>query len=369
MSLHLGLEMEWRLAFDCAGSFRESLGSPEMSSSWGYLAPECSSCADSSSSGAGGAAGDSSSSAGASAGKYFSSGGVCWASDDAGCPRQMQLDDEEALLLVTWVRTGAWLLPHIAAQLHVEAAPPPTGSEERSGARARRGAGGESAWLRLRLRRGGRVTTLLQLCLSTGLPHAMHVQLAGDEELWEMSDWRQWGPGLWLAAHAVQSTPGEGSVVNTYQVVRLQQGPGAAAEACSSSSDPSADGGSASDGSSVSRGAGGPFAPPPSPMLPADAAFLPDVPADVPALFTASGHSVVQPLLDGRPVGYFIFDTGASGFVLDPAVAEALGLEAFGELQVTSMTGKVASRFRCARAGAAPECAHACMLPAYGGSP
>lgn len=58
--------------------------------------------------------------------------------------------------------------------------------------------------------------------------------------------------------------------------------------------------------------------------------------------------SLVRPLINGREVGYFIFDTGASGFVLDPAVAAELGLEGFGELQVTSMVGKVASRFRCA---------------------
>jgi hypothetical protein len=37
--------------------------------------------------------------------------------------------------------------------------------------------------------------------------------------------------------------------------------------------------------------------------------------------------------------------------VIDPAAAEELGLEAFGELQVTAMVGKVASRFRWAAAG------------------
>lgn len=78
----------------------------------------------------------------------------------------------------------------------------------------------------------------------------------------------------------------------------------------------------------------------------------------------------MQPLLDGRPVGYFIFDTGASGFVLDPAVAEALGLEAFGELQVTSMVGKVASRFRCGTMvlpqGACHAARPSCLLPPVG---
>lgn len=44
--------------------------------------------------------------------------------------------------------------------------------------------------------------------------------------------------------------------------------------------------------------------------------------------------SLVKPRLNGREVGYFILDTGASGFVLDPQAADALDLEAFGELQV-----------------------------------
>lgn len=37
---------------------------------------------------------------------------------------------------------------------------------------------------------------------------------------------------------------------------------------------------------------------------------------------------------------------GASGFVIDPKAATDLGLEAFGELHVTGMAGKVRSSFR-----------------------
>lgn len=37
---------------------------------------------------------------------------------------------------------------------------------------------------------------------------------------------------------------------------------------------------------------------------------------------------------------------GASGFVLEPSVAESLGLEAFGELHITGVSGKVKSQFR-----------------------
>jgi hypothetical protein len=86
---------------------------------------------------------------------------------------------------------------------------------------------------------------------------------------------------------------------------------------------------------------------PPSPLLPADASFLPGVPSSVPAWRTPSGHLLVRPSINGRsPSGYFLLDTGASGFVVEPGAADAAGMAAFGEVHVIGMAGKVASRFR-----------------------
>jgi hypothetical protein len=36
-----------------------------------------------------------------------------------------------------------------------------------------------------------------------------------------------------------------------------------------------------------------------------------------------------------------VLDSGASGFVITPTAAAALGLDAFGELYATSLSGKV----------------------------
>ncbi|EFN58196.1 hypothetical protein CHLNCDRAFT_142045 [Chlorella variabilis] len=333
--------MEWQLAFDRRGSFLESLASPQMSYSWGYAAAAADGAGTSSNRKAAGSTSNSSTSSGSgSGGGYFGTAGVCWASDDAGCPRVMQLDDEEALLLSTWVRTGTWVLPRVAAHLHIAAVAAPA---QKGTAKAAKAQGGSTAWVELRLRGGGQVVVWLELCTTSWLPRSMRLRLAGDEEVWELSDWREWQPGLWLAGTATQSSSEEGGVMNTYHAcsVTLQDAPLSLLPAMES-------GGASSSGSSGgSRSSSGSrFTPPQAPLMPDDSSFLPGVPEEVPAWYTISGHSLVQPLLDGRPVGYFIFDTGASGFVLDPAVAEALGLEAFGELQVTSMVGKVASRFR-----------------------
>ena len=45
-------------------------------------------------------------------------------------------------------------------------------------------------------------------------------------------------------------------------------------------------------------------------------------------------------------VGYFIVDTGASGFVVETSAADALNLEAFGVVHVTGMAGKIKGKFR-----------------------
>jgi len=49
---------------------------------------------------------------------------------------------------------------------------------------------------------------------------------------------------------------------------------------------------------------------------------------------TVSGHLLVKPAIDGRDVGWFIFDTGAGFSVLDKKLIDRLGLKRFGEIPV-----------------------------------
>ncbi len=49
---------------------------------------------------------------------------------------------------------------------------------------------------------------------------------------------------------------------------------------------------------------------------------------------------------DSTNSGYFIVDTGASGFVIEPTAADKLNLESFGEVHVTGMAGKIKGKFR-----------------------
>ena len=49
----------------------------------------------------------------------------------------------------------------------------------------------------------------------------------------------------------------------------------------------------------------------------------------------------MEPLIDGSPQGLFILDTGASGLVVVRQVADRVGMDAFGEMFVAGVGGKV----------------------------
>ena len=61
------------------------------------------------------------------------------------------------------------------------------------------------------------------------------------------------------------------------------------------------------------------------------ARFDPVLPAEVLVRRTRSGHLLVRPLLDGRQIGWFVFDTGASRTSISNRVAKKLGLVVVGE--------------------------------------
>lgn len=190
--------MEWHLSFSTDGSFREELLSPQTSYSSGYhataTAGSCTLAGSSNGSilfepsrrsssgvdrsgGGGGSHCSNTSGSGSweaaaapgSGSAYCCAPGVCWGSDDAGCPRRLQLDDEESLLLSTWIRAGMWVLPSVAAQLSIREVPPPSacsnaspggegdGEEAPRQRHAEAGPSGGRVWLELRLKQGGRV--------------------------------------------------------------------------------------------------------------------------------------------------------------------------------------------------------------------
>jgi len=85
------------------------------------------------------------------------------------------------------------------------------------------------------------------------------------------------------------------------------------------------------------------------PPAPDDAAFAAGVPATLELRRARTGHLLVKPLIDGRDLGWFIFDSGAGNSTLSPEAADALGLPAIAETQVMSIVGVAPAQVRRAR--------------------
>jgi hypothetical protein len=56
---------------------------------------------------------------------------------------------------------------------------------------------------------------------------------------------------------------------------------------------------------------------------------------------TSTGHLLAECHINGKRAGWMILDTGASGFVIEPGVADQYELPTFGDLRIAGVAGKV----------------------------
>ena len=287
-----------------------------------------------------------------------------WEADGRGAAKHLALDDHESLLLAAWVRTGWWAAPG-AAGVERAAVPTPLG-------------GPPSVELRLR---GGRLAAVLDLDPTTWLPTRMTQPLCGGLEEWTYGGWGPW-PGARGASfpthtcHAASAGGGNAFRVRTATSVaeddagatvaprhsrrRAAGGGGVAVAAAAAAAAPAptpvgapplpahtAATHPSPPTPTTRRTVTSPYSRPRTSLRPPDAEFDVGAASTIRAWWSASGHLLVHPTLDGAPSpGLFILDTGASGLVIDPAAADAAGWPAFGELHVSGVAGAVAARFR-----------------------
>ena len=191
---HMSSKCAWSLRFSSEGAFREEIKSKDFTTRWGFS----------------GAPGD-----------------ACWEVDSAGVPKGLQLDDHENLLLVTWLRTGAWLLPGVARHLVFDefcrrpgaggdlggagqqwsgTTPFLTWEGSLDGDLLAGGAGGDGApggagggdlgpesdlvALRVRLA-SGRLWAYVMVSSTSWLPRGICLPY-GDREWWDFGEWRLW---------------------------------------------------------------------------------------------------------------------------------------------------------------------------------
>jgi len=78
---------------------------------------------------------------------------------------------------------------------------------------------------------------------------------------------------------------------------------------------------------------------------PSDVAFDDKLPAELEVMRAKTGHLLVKPKVNGKDVGWFIFDSGAGATCLDNKLIKELELEQFGELPAIGVGGTVKTRF------------------------
>lgn len=86
-----------------------------------------------------------------------------------------------------------------------------------------------------------------------------------------------------------------------------------------------------------------PFAVPA--MNATDVVFDTSLPAELVVKRAKTGHLLVKPLVNGKDVGWFIFDSGAGAHCLATSTIKELGLEQFGELPAIGVGGAVKTKF------------------------
>ena len=378
---HLGSDVNWKLLLNLESrendenekknlAFREDVGGENLSFSWGYCGGKNIS--------------NSSSSRTFPPSSSSSSTSTSWEVDDRGVAKRLELDDHEALLLAAAVRSGWWAREEAGTLLERALVP-------------RRGAGDPPS-LRLRLLHGGldegndggggRVEATLTLADDIScLPAELATPLCGGRERWRFEDWARW-PGARGRAFPVKTThaaPSGGEnefvlrSVSEFEVEEEEKEEEEEEEEeqeeaeVSSSSAVVVGGGrqavvvAAAAAVAAAPPSSSPSFSPPSPfscpfptdsLRPAGATYSSNpsssnsaaASSDVPAWWSASGHLLVRPLIDGVPApGLFLVDSGASGLVIEAEAAEQLGLRSFGELFVAGVAGAVRSRFRRAR--------------------
>ena len=309
---HLGLTVRWRLAAAADGSMFEELSSPQLSFCWGYDART----------------------------------DELWEVDHVGTGTTLQLDDREVVLLAGFVRSGFWL--HPAAQRHVcvehdtQLDDSMTADGVSDAEHVAEDVGALHATpvqpsrlplcLTLRLRSGGRLKARLRVCPSTGRVLLLRLRVAGDVEAWVFGDWEQDTRLPGVVVHATSS--GARDIYRT-------------------------DGVRAAGALPASW-----FSPPSCCMTDLrGCTYDSSVPGLLRTERSRSGHLLVRVAFNGTDAGWCILDTGASGFVISKAAADAAGMDSFGEVFVAGVGSKVASRFRrCAELTVGPITFHSPLL-------
>lgn len=279
----LGLESTWRVSVASNGAFREEIKTKKFTSICGYDGR---------------------------------SGSLSWSGDHTGLAQSLELDDHELALLVNWVRSGLWLSPVVREMLRIDVL-----SYQ-----------GPNAMVRIAIK-GGRVNGMMTIDMTTMQPLQISFDLRSDSEVIEFFDWKVWNTHkemdrrIQYPGRIHYETMSGVNVLNVEDIgmeIIVQKDSLVQSSLLMSS-----------------------FSIPEPPDIALDTEFEKPT-CDLPAWVTTSGHVLVKASINGQHSnsGYWLFDTGASGSVIDTDAASKLYLDSFGSFRVKGMAGNLDGTFR-----------------------
>jgi hypothetical protein len=328
--VQLGMDATWVLQIRSDGAFREDVSSPFVTFSSGFNAD-------------------------------FTNNSTAWDVDSSGVCHKLQLDDHQATVLTTWIRSGVWSLPSLRPYLDIEVLDQDTNTTNNNENIDTNSSSSNTNFVTLAVRlQSGRVAVHVKINTTTWHPESAKVIMCGDSETWEFVNWKHWDleivdntntikevekvennkvekktltstvPSPEKFVHHSMNGGSQSLTITNIEITKTAE----TTTSCSDSIPIQVD---------LEDGGQG--------LLPLDSKFIKDVSSAVPVWHTRSGHMLAFATLNGDKTnsGYFIVDTGASGFVIEPTAADKLDLESFGEVHVTGMAGKIKGKFR--RAG------------------
>ncbi|CAI5518189.1 unnamed protein product [Closterium sp. Naga37s-1] len=283
-----------------------------------------------------------------------------WDVDTAGRVSSLDLDDHEVYLLSVWLRSSLWLLPPVASSaLDIRA----VGGEEEIGESG--SVDGIPNGMRMEIDAhvaaddrvilainliGREVIMYVAVHRSDWLPRVAVVKAYGALETFTFTQWAPVAPDCpFLLPAAVHRSTSAGAHQSFTAARTSFLPPGPAhillheKEASDSESKEASE-----DPSSLSFSydmPGSQTVPSPLSCFP-EASFDESAPDEVELFQSNSGHLLVRPRINGQDVGYFILDSGASCFTIEPAVADGLGLSSFGCVHTVTVHGPAECAFR-----------------------
>lgn len=224
---------------------------------------------------------------------YGFDGKTVWSRDRGGLTREVVMENRDITLLEHWVTTGYWL--DAAAPVERELLE------------------GEGTRLRLSIP-DAPTHMILALDGESGLPSTLTYDAGSGDYVWGFADWKR--VGALRVPHTLTSSD-SGGLTDTFRATEAGKAPA--------------------------------FLRSPYGFHPSganDVAYDATAQGPLESKLLASGHVIVKPRVDGKEVGWFIFDTGAGAMCIDPKLADELELPAFGEETVVGVAGKTTSCFR-----------------------